>query len=83
VEYGNIGRSAVEAVHAAPDKELAGVIRRSSGQAIPTELANIPFVTDVAQLGKVDAVLLCGKTRSIPETAPIYLRQGIHPPGKL
>lgn len=78
VGYGNIGRSAVEAVQAAPDMELAGVIRRSAGQPVPPELAGIPVVDDVAKLGKVDAALLCGPTRSIPETAPIYLRQGIH-----
>ncbi len=80
VGYGNIGRAAVEAVQAAPDMELAGVVRRaaSAGQALPAELAGIPVVADVAQLGRVDAALLCGPTRSIPETAPIYLRQGIH-----
>lgn len=80
VSYGNIGRSAVEAVQAAPDMELAGVVRRASsaGQELPPELAGIPVVDDVAKLGRVDAALLCGPTRSIPETAPIYLRQGIH-----
>ncbi|MCU0792979.1 MAG: diaminopimelate dehydrogenase [Opitutaceae bacterium] len=78
VGYGNIGRSAVEAVQAAPDMELAGVIRRSAGGQVPPELAGIAIVDDVAKLGKVDAALLCGPTRSIPETAPIYLRQGIH-----
>lgn len=78
VGYGNIGRSAVEAVQAAPDMELAGVSRRSVGTDTPPELAGVPVVDDVAKLGKVDAVLLCGPTRSIPETAPIYLRKGIH-----
>jgi len=78
VGYGNIGRSAVEAVQAAPDMELAGVVRRSVGLDTPPELAGVPVVDDVAKLGKVDAALLCGPTRSIPETAPIYLRKGIH-----
>ncbi len=78
VGYGNIGRSAVEAVQAAPDMELAGVIRRSAGQSVPPELAGITITDDVAKLGKVDAALLCGPTRSIPETAPLYLRKGIH-----
>lgn len=59
---------------------LAGVVRRAATapQPLPPELANIPVVADVAQLGHVDVALLCGPTRSIPETAPLYLRQGIH-----
>lgn len=80
VGYGNIGRSAVEAVQAAPDMELAGVVRRSSTatQSVPPELASVSITDNVDTLGKVDVVLLCGPTRSIPETAPIYLRKGIH-----
>lgn len=78
VGYGNIGRAAVEAVQAAPDMELAGVVRRSTGQPAPAELTGIAITDDVATLGHVDAALLCGPTRSIPETAPLYLRRGIH-----
>lgn len=78
VGYGNIGRAAVEAVQAAPDMELAGVIRRATGQPTPPELAGVVVAGDVAQLGHVDAAILCGPTRSIPETAPLYLRRGIH-----
>jgi len=80
VGYGNIGRSAVEAVQAAPDMELAGVVRRSSsvGATLPPELAGVAVADDAAKLGHVDAALLCGPTRSIPETAPLYLQRGIH-----
>lgn len=80
VSLGNIGRAAVEAVQAAPDMEVAGIVRRaaSAGQALPPEFAGIPVVDDVAQLGRVDVALLCGPTRSIPETAPLYLSKGIH-----
>jgi len=77
VGYGNIGRSAVEAVRAAPDMELAGVIRREVPANPPPELAGVPVVSEVTALGKVDAALLCGPTRSIPEVAPQYLRRGI------
>ena len=35
VGYGNIGRSAVEAVQAAPDMELAGVVRRAAATSTP------------------------------------------------
>lgn len=82
VGYGNIGRYAVEAVNAAADMEMVGVIRRASsvknGLPPPPELAGLPVVTTVEELGKVDVALLCGPTRSIPETAPEYLRRGIH-----
>jgi len=80
VGYGNIGQYAVEAVQAAPDMELAGIVRRSAALS-PEEakkLAGIDVVTDVAMLGKVDVAILCGPTRSIPETAPQYLARGIH-----
>ncbi|MCL2524894.1 MAG: diaminopimelate dehydrogenase [Betaproteobacteria bacterium] len=80
VSYGNIGRYAVEAVRAAPDMELAGVVRRSADLSPEEarELAGVQVVTDVSTLGKVDVALLCGPTRSIPETAPLYLARGIH-----
>lgn len=78
VSYGNIGRAAVEAVQAAPDMELAGVVRRTTNGVIPAGLNGIPVVTNVTDLGKVDVAILCGPTRCIPETAPEYLRQGIH-----
>jgi len=77
VGYGNIGRAALEAVRAAPDMELAGVVRRSTAAGAP-ELAGADVVDDVAKLGKVDVAILCGPTRSIPEIAPLYLRRGIH-----
>lgn len=77
VGYGNIGRFAVQAVRAAQDMELAGVVRRSIDNTA-TELSEVKQVTDISKLGKVDVALLCGPTRSIPEVAPIYLRRGIH-----
>ena len=79
VGYGNIGKYAVEAVQESPDMELVGVVRRkSSMNDVPAELSGIPVVSDVRELGKVDVALLCGPTRSIPETAEEYLSLGIH-----
>jgi diaminopimelate dehydrogenase len=74
VGYGNIGRFAVEAVQAAGDMELAGVVRRAEGSSLP----DIRTVTQVDDLDEVDVALLCGPTRSIPDTAPEYLKRGIH-----
>ena len=79
VGYGNVGKYAVEAVREAPDMELAGVVRRKSSVGkVPAELTDIPIVSNVKELGKVDVVLLCGPTRSIPEIAEQYLALGIH-----
>ena len=77
VGYGNIGRYAVQAIQSAKDMTLAGVVRRSPDHGT-AELSGISQVSDVAELGKVDVALLCGPTRSIPETAPLYLEKGIH-----
>jgi len=79
VGYGNIGKYAVEAVSESPDMELAGVVRRSSSMSnVPAELSGILVANGVRELGKVDVALLCGPTRSIPETAEQYLSLGIH-----
>ena len=79
VGYGNIGKYAVEAVREASDMELAGVIRRKTSVGeLPAELAGVPVVSDVKELGKVDVALLCGPTRSIPETAEQYISMGIN-----
>ncbi len=79
VGYGNIGKYAVEALLSAPDMELAGVVRRQSSLGeLPAELTNIPVVSDVKELGKIQVALLCGPTRSIPETAIQYIMQGVN-----
>jgi len=76
VGYGNIGKCAVEAVCESSDMELAGIVRRKvSMQDVPT---GIPVVNDVKKLGIVNVVLLCGPSRSIPETAEKYLAMGIN-----
>lgn len=78
VGYGNVGRKAVEAVQASPDMELAGVVRRNPGDGGgPPELAGIPIVKDIAELGKVDVAVLCAPTRAVPRVAESILSRGI------
>ncbi|WP_085832235.1 diaminopimelate dehydrogenase [Clostridium merdae] len=77
VGYGNIGKYALEAVLAAPDMELAGIVRRSASE-LPKELEGIPVVQEISELGKVDVALLCVPTRSVQEYATKYLAMGIH-----
>lgn len=78
VSYGNIGKFSVEAIQAAPDMELAGVVRRaSSAGEIPAELIGVKVVSDISELGKVDVAVLCSPTRSIPEVAKAIMEKGI------
>lgn len=78
VGYGNIGKYAIQAIQAAPDLELAGVVRRSVGSNLPPELVGTPVVTNIKELGQVDVALLCVPTRSVVSMAKELLAQGIH-----
>lgn len=78
IGYGNVGRYALEAVQAAPDMELVGVVRRSVSGVQPKELAGIKVVGDVKELPGVQVALLCVPTRSVPEYAAAMLKQGIN-----
>ena len=78
VGYGNIGRYAAEAVLAAPDMELAGVIRREGSK--DKTLHGVTFIdeeTDISVLGKVDVALLCKPSRMVAEYAWYFLSKGI------
>ena len=77
VGYGNVGRFAVEAVQAAEDMELVGVVRRQVNE-IPQELSNIKVVDNVDKLGLVDVAILCSPTRVVEKIAIEYLKKGIN-----
>ncbi|WYW99826.1 diaminopimelate dehydrogenase [Proteus vulgaris] len=77
VGYGNIGRFALEAVQAAQDFELMGVVRRDINN-IPEELQNITVTNDIKTLGNIDVALLCSPTRAIKELAKSILGLGIN-----
>ena len=76
VGYGNIGRYAVEAIGASRDMEMAGVVRRSTGSG--ENPPGVKTVSDVAELGQVDAAILAVPSRSVMETAKKYLKLGIN-----
>ncbi len=79
VGYGNIGRFALEAVEAADDFVLAGVVRRAASLSeIPPELRDYPVVSSIGELGKVDVALLCVPSRAVPEYAREILSAGIN-----
>ena len=75
--YGNIGRYALQALEAAPDFEVAGVVRRSGADNKPAELANYPVVSDIRQLEAVDVAILSTPTRSVEAYAKDILSLGI------
>ncbi len=78
VGYGNIGRYAVEALEAAADFEIAGIVRRQGAENVPAELAPYAVVSDIAQLTDVDVAILATPTRSCEEYAKRIIPMGIN-----
>jgi diaminopimelate dehydrogenase len=76
VGYGNIGRYVLEALEAAPDFEIAGVVRRDASH-VPAELSAFAVVDDITRLGKVDVAVLCTPSRSAEAQAANMLALGI------
>lgn len=78
VGYGNIGKFAVEALEAAEDFEIAGIVRRHGAENKPAELANYEVVKDITELKDVDVAILATPTRSCEEYATKILPLGIN-----
>jgi len=84
VGYGNIGRYALQALEAAPDFEVAGIVRRQGAENRPAELAAYRVVKDIRELtdadGKiaVDVAILATPTRSCEDYARQILPLGIN-----
>lgn len=78
VGYGNIGKYSIEALEAAPDFEIAGVVRRNGAQDKPAELATYDVVSDIRELKDVDVAILATPTRSVEAFAKDILALGIN-----
>ncbi len=78
VGYGNIGHYTVQALEAAPDFEIAGIVRRQGDKEKPAELADYAVVDDIKKLKDVDVAILATPTRSCPEYAKEILPLGIN-----
>lgn len=76
VGYGNIGKYVVEALEAAPDFEIAGIVRRASSVAAAGE-SKYPVVSSLEQLEKVDVAILCTPSRLVEKSAETALKLGI------
>jgi diaminopimelate dehydrogenase len=77
VGYGNIGRYVLDALEAAPDFEIAGIVRRDASN-VPAEIAKYTVVDDIEKLGSVDVAVLCTPSRSAEAMATKVLALGIN-----
>ena len=77
VGYGNIGRYALEAIEAAPDFEVAGIIRRNPQFPLPEPFSSYPVTDSLDRLEAVDVALLTTPTRKVEEYAKAALALGI------
>ena len=75
VGFGNIGQHALQALNAAADFDVAGIVRRN---ATTDNQADCPVVDHIDKLQNVDVAILCGPTRSIGDTAKEILAKGIN-----
>ena len=78
VGYGNIGRYTLQALNAAPDFEVAGIVRRHGSENCPAELSEYKVVKDIRDLGEVDVAILSTPTRSVEAYAKEILALGIN-----
>ena len=78
VGYGNIGQYTLQALEAAPDFEVAGIVRRQGAKERPMELEKYNVVSDIAELHDVDVAILALPTRECPTYAKKYLAMGIN-----
>lgn len=78
VGYGNIGQYTLEALQAAPDFEVAGIVRRKGAENKPAELADYEVVKSIKELKDVDVAILATPTRKVEEHAKECLALGIN-----
>lgn len=78
VGYGNIGHYALEALEAAKDFEIAGIVRRQGDKDKPLAISPYEVVDDIAKLKNVDVAILATPTRSCPEYAERIVALGIN-----
>ncbi|MCI5560580.1 MAG: diaminopimelate dehydrogenase [Phocaeicola sp.] len=78
VGYGNIGKFTLEALEAAPDFEVGGIVRRNAKGEQPAELAPYKVVEHIKELENIDVAILATPTRSVESYAKEILSLGIH-----
>ena len=76
VGYGNIGRYTLDALLAAGDFEIAGIVRRDATN-VPEELKGYKVVSDLSAV-EADVAILCTPTRKVEEYAKKALSLGMN-----
>lgn len=76
VGYGNIGRYTLDALLAAGDFEIAGIVRRDATN-IPEELKGYKVVSDLSAV-EADVAILCTPSRKVEEYAKKALALGMN-----
>lgn len=76
VGYGNIGHFVLDALQAADDFEIAGIVRRDATN-IPEELKSYKVTTNLKDLD-ADVAILCTPTRRVEEYAKEALALGMN-----
>jgi diaminopimelate dehydrogenase len=78
VGYGNIGQYVLEALQAAPDFDIVGIVRRNGNAEMPAELADYKVVKEITELPKPDVAILAVPSRNAEEYALQILPLGIN-----
>ena len=77
VGYGNVGRFVVQALRAAEDFEIAGIVRRD-GICAPPEISDLKVVGSIGEMKDVDVAILCTPSRLCCEYALKCLEAGVN-----
>lgn len=78
IGFGNVGSYAYDAVQAASDMEIVGILEVDSRIAeIRQRYPHVKVVNNIDRLDQVDAAILAVPSRMVPEVAPIMLARGI------
>jgi diaminopimelate dehydrogenase len=77
--FGRLGHACAEAIVAAQDLRLAGLVRRaeSLGAALPAMFRDVSVTADIAELTAVDAALLCLPPQMVTAAAHDLLQHGM------
>lgn len=76
IGYGNIGKFTLEALQAAEDFVVAGIVRRSAKDGETIE--GYPVVKEISLLQDVDVAILCAPSREVEKYATQILPMGIN-----
>lgn len=77
IGFGNIGKFTLEALQAAEDFEIAGIVRRNGGKGNdnPTDVS---VVASIKELKDVDIAIICSPSREVEKYASEILPLGIN-----